>query len=88
MDGWRQRSVADRACWLAELAEALEIARKLHAQLAATGSANRETLALAEHLANAIAEVQALRRGGIWQFGGNLGPQRIEHSHDRANSAL
>ena len=82
---WRQKSAAERARWLAEVAEALETTRILLAGLAAQSTPTRESRALAELVAGAIGTVEALRRGGRWQVSEAPRPKWTKQSPDRLN---
>ncbi len=62
------RSGGNRARWLAELAGALEGARMILAELAESPPGS-ESAALADRIAGAICEVEALRRGRNWPVG-------------------
>lgn len=73
---------AERARRLAELAAALEDARNLLDRLAAKPSPDVEIPALIGRVADALAEVDALRRGNNWPTGRVFGPKRTRSSRN------
>jgi len=77
-------SAAERARWLAELANVLEQAQELVSQLAVADGRRRDALDVSARLEAARAEVQLLRRARISDPPKNLGPNRSKQlSWDR-----
>jgi len=79
----RQFSGLDRSRWLAEVAEALTSTRDLLGQLDTSAITRAATAGLASHVANAIAEVESLRRGGNSPFRGGSDPKPMKFSPNR-----
>ena len=77
---------AERARRLAQLAESLDDARKLLVQYAEVPSVKQEVAELVERVAAASAELDSLRRGEKWPFGGAFSPKRISLSRERADN--
>lgn len=67
-------SAAERARWLAELAQVLDEAQELMNRLAVAEGRRAEALDLSARLEAAIAEVQALRRSRISDFSKEFDP--------------
>jgi len=67
-------SAAERAQWLAELAQVLEEAQKLVGRLTVTDARRTEALDLSARLEAARAEVQALRRNRLSEFSRQFDP--------------
>ncbi len=76
-------SGAERARRLAQLAEALDNARMLLAQLAEVPPAKKEIAEMVARVAAASAELESLRRGGNWGVERAVGPTRIKLSRER-----
>ena len=79
----RQFSGLDRSRWLAELAEALKGTRDVLGELDASASTIPANAELASHVANAIAEVDSLRRGGNSPFREGFDPKPMKFSPNR-----
>jgi hypothetical protein len=72
-------SAAERARWLAELAQVIQEAQELVSQLAVAGGRRSEALDVCARLEAAYAQVQSLRRSRTSGSSGNIDPIWSEH---------
>jgi len=72
-------SAAERAQWLAELAQVLDEAQKLVGRLVIAEGCRSEALDLSARLEAARAEVQSLRRSRASEHSGNFDPKWSKH---------
>jgi hypothetical protein len=72
-------SAAERARWLAELAQVLQEAQELVSRLAVARGRKSEALDVCARLEAAYAQVQSLRRSRTSQSPGNVDPIWSEH---------
>lgn len=82
-----EMSAAERARWLAELAQAIEEAQRIALRLGRARGTSGEARELHAQLETARAEVEALRRGGWRSQEVDLPPKWLQSLVDSATNA-